>query len=560
MQLDKLRQQLAIPKISIQLCVLALLAGICASIVIIIFRWSIENIQTLYLDSPDNFSSLSAEGRLLLPLIGISIIILIAKITKFKHQRTGIPFVMYRMKNFYGMMPFKNTLNQFFAGIASLSTGFSVGREGPSVHLGAASTSFIASWLQLPYNSVRTLTACGIAAGISASFNTPLAAVIFVMEVVLREYKTHIFVPVMLASFSGSVLTRLVFGNDHGLSNLDVMVLDASHYPYLVFMGLALGAFAFAFNRQLIELLRSVKHVNMIHRLLIAALITSIIGYFVPEALGVSFGTLNLAELGMENSSLLIIIFVSKALLTFFAIGLGIPGGLIGPIMALGLIFGIILAVLGSVFLGDYQIHAEMYGVLGLAGLMAATLNAPLAALITALELTHSPDIILPAMLVIVTAHVIASQFFRNRSVFILQLEFQKLDYQSPPAYEALQKIGILSTMNKNFVLVESDDTETLRQALDRAGKRPVILKQNTEQNPSFKLVEYDVSLDPNNASPFRFEELQGVESRYTLVEPFEILNAKRRGSVFVFEHSLGNIIGVINWEQIRAKLIKGTL
>ncbi|MCU4676046.1 chloride channel protein [Catenovulum sp. 2E275] len=556
--LKRLRTQLAYPKISIQLSILGLIAGLCASAFIIAFRWCLDNIQLFYLDTPDDFTSLEPHFRFILPFIGAGLIALVGVSTQFKYFRLGIPFVIYRLKIFYGMMPLRNTINQFFGGIIAMSSGFSVGREGPAVHLGAGAASYFASWLKLPYNSVRTLSACGMAAAIAASFNTPLAAVIFVMEVVLREYKTHIFVPVMLASVAGAWANRLVFGHDHDLSGLSIHLLSIEHYPYLVFMGLIVGCFAFAFNRQLLEIIRSFRSVNMLPRLFLSALITAIIGFLVPQALGTGLGAIYIAQVNIDNAQLLMTIFIAKAALTIFAIGLGVPGGVIGPILGLGAMLGTLLALVASIFIGNLANYSDIYGILGLAALMAACLNAPLAALVTALEMTYNPEIIAPAMVVIVSAYVISNQLFKNRSLFIMQLELQKLDYQVPPTYDILQKTGVQAAMERNFVLVKSEDEEVIKRALNRAGKRPVILKQTEDDSVSFKLVSYDVSLDPNNKTPYKFEELQGVESRYTLAEPYEILQQKRRGSVYIFEQELDKIIGVLSWHQLRLRLTKG--
>lgn len=557
--LKHLREQLAYPKISIQLSVLGLLAGLSASICIVAFQWCLETIQLIYLEEPDDFQSLSGAERFLLPLVGAGLIALVGVFTQFKHFRLGIPFVIYRLKAFYGMMPIRNTINQFFGGVIAMSSGFSVGREGPAVHLGAGASSYLGSWLKLPYNSVRTLSACGMAAAIAASFNTPLAAVIFVMEVVLREYKTHIFVPVMLASMVGATANRFAFGHEHDLNGLNIELLDINHYPYLVFMGILVGCFAFAFNRQLIEIIRSFKSVNMLPRLLLAGFITAIIGYLVPQALGTGLGAITIAQEQTGNAQLLMTVFISKSLLTFFAIGLGIPGGVIGPILGLGMMLGTLLALMASIFIGNISGYSDIYGVLGLAALMAACLNAPLAALVTALELTYNPDIVVPAMLVIVSAHVISSQIFKNRSLFILQLEMQKLDYQTPPTYDILQKTGVLAAMERSFILVKRKDDMVLRRALDRAGKRPVILREEVDGGFVFKQVNYNVSLDHQPASPFIFDELQGVESRYTLAEPYEILQQKRSGSVYIFEEEFENIVGVVTWEQLRLRLTKGS-
>ena len=119
-------------------------------------------------------------------------------------------------------------------------------REGPAVHLGATSSSLLGQQLKLPNNSLRTLTACGVAAAIAASFNTPLAGVIFAMEVVLMEYTITGFIPVILSAVTGGVMSRIVFGNEPAFAIPMIELGSLWELPYLVLCGLVIGLAASA--------------------------------------------------------------------------------------------------------------------------------------------------------------------------------------------------------------------------------------------------------------------------------------------------------------------------
>lgn len=549
MHLEALRRSLARPKTSVQLCLLGIGAGLLAAALIILFRLTIAIVQNFFLDDYDNFTTLNAKERFLLPVGAVCLIALFAYLTGFKHYRLGIPFVIHRMKIHYGQMPIANTINQFVGGAIALISGFSVGREGPSVHMGATGASVLANQLHLPYNAMRTLSGCGVAAGISASFNTPLAAVIFVMEVVLREYKVHIFVPVMLAAVTGALATQFVFGDSSELALISITPLNYWHYPYLILCGMTLGAVAYAFNKNLMLIIRTFKPLSMLPRLMIAGVIAGAIGYLVPQAMGSGMSAITIAVHSPDNVQLLLTILVAKLLATLFAIGLGIPGGLMGPVLGLGVVMGTLMSFFAHLIAPEIDV-AGTYGVLGMAGLLAATLHAPLAALMTVMELTSSPQIIVPAMLVIVTAYVTALQGFGNRSIFLQQLDFQELPYQVSPAKEALQKVGIMAEMSEDFKLLYSDDKEQIRESLANLdGQTPLIVY---DQEQGYRLAEYDLNLMSDENINIRYVELEGITSQATLADAFDLLKDKRSGAVYVFDlHDKDKIIGLLRWDQI---------
>lgn len=556
--LPPLRQKLAWPITSLQLCLLAVAGGLIAALLIILFRYSILGLHSLYLEVADDFTTLDPALRALLPLIAAAFITLLSLIIGLTHYRLGIPFVIHRIKLSYGMMPWRNTIYQFFGGIAALSSGFSVGREGPSVHIGAFGASMIGSYLKLPYNAIRTLAACGIAAGISASFNTPLAAMLFVMEVVLREYRIHIFVPVMLASTTGALLAQGVLPTSHDITSLQMVSLNYWHLPYLIMMGVAIGVVATFFNKSLMRTMRTFQRWYLSFRLLLAALITALIGYVIPEALGAETGAIHYAVATPEQLGLIIAIFAAKLLLTVVAIGLGVPGGIVGPVFGIGILVGTILAFIPSLLIGDQTVIGT-YAVLGMAGMLAATIHAPLAALVAVMELAANPDLVVPAMLVITASYVTAVQFFQTKSIFLLQLDFLNLPYKLAPADDVLQKVGVLAMLQKDYCLLDNPTDTSVLQALDEAGpSKAVVVRRQFAVDQQYELASYDISLSMSGESILKYQPIYPLQHQATMAEVFALLGEQREGAVLVYDEQFPEQpMGLVQWEQVRQLLMR---
>ncbi|WP_057832792.1 chloride channel protein [Colwellia sp. TT2012] len=565
-----IRKHLALPKISWQICLLAIIGGCASAFLVVLFTLTIEEIQQLYLIKRDNYSSLDELSRFDLPIIGAIIILFFGWLTGYKYLRTGIPFVLHRLKVAHGVIPFKNTLNQFWGSAVALASGFSVGREGPAVHLGAACSSYMANALKLPYNSVRTLCACGIAAGIAATFNTPIAAVIFVMEVIMREYKVHIFVPVMLAAIVGSLITRSVFGSSHNFEYFHPIALDQYPYFSLVLLAIVLGILAAAFNKYLVLIIKlSVKY-HIVPRLLLAAFITGILGYLVPGAMGTGTSAIDISLTSNLSLGLLFSLLIAKLLMTMFALGLGIPGGIIGPTLGIGAIAGACASALLIQVLPGEHLGSEFI-LMGMAGFMAASLNAPLAALLTVVELSSQLELVVPAMIVITIASIVSRQLCKNESIFTMQLDAQNLSYRKPPIEESLQNIGVLAVMNDNLLILEQASTRTIIGELLSSHQSQLIINQESSQATeinSYYWAQFDAeiadddaeNIEDNLAKKLILHKLIPLNHQVTLAEAYLALVEQRSGAVYIYGKDINDCIGLVTFEQLRIYLVEGKL
>ena len=175
------------------------------------FRLLLEGGAALYMTDgdPEAFESMAPWLRALLPLLAVTIVGVLLYRQKPTARKLGVGHVIERLTYHQGRFPLRNWLNQWWVGVVVVLGGLSAGREGPAIHLGAAAASGLGQQMRLPNNSLRVLVACGTAAAISASFNTPIAGVIFAMEVVMMEYTLMSFMPVILASTMGALVAQL---------------------------------------------------------------------------------------------------------------------------------------------------------------------------------------------------------------------------------------------------------------------------------------------------------------------------------------------------------------
>jgi len=341
-------------------------------------------------------------------------------------------------------LPLRNLVLQFVGATISLVSGHSVGREGPGVHLGAASSSLLGQSLHLPNNSIQTLVACGAAASIAASFNTPLAGVVFAMEVILLEYT--------IAGFTPVVLTRFVFGAEPAFSVPTLQLASLYELPYLLLMGLVIGALAAGFIVSLKWITEASSKIVIWQRMTLAGALTGLCALIVPEIMGVGYDTVNQAMLGQIGLGVLFMVVLFKMLATTIGLGMGLPGGLIGPTLVIGAAAGGMLGHFAEMLFPGQVASPGFYAMLGMGAMMGATLQAPLAALLAMLELTANPNIILPGMLAVVVSGIVSSHLFGRESIFLTLLKARGLDMRNDPVAQSLRRVGVASALDPSFV------------------------------------------------------------------------------------------------------------
>ncbi|MFK8021638.1 MAG: chloride channel protein [Pseudomonadales bacterium] len=446
------REKIASNDALLSISFLGILAGVLAATAILTFRWAIDLGQTAVLPNgtPEDFESLSELARFALPAGGGLLLGLIMLMINRSYHSVGVAHVIHTTNNLHGDLPIKNVVFQFFAGIIAIVTGQSGGREGPAVHLGAGVTSWAAQALHLPHNSSRILISCGTAAAIAASFNTPIAGVIFAMEVVMLEYTIAGFTPVILAAIVATLMSRASFGSEP-MFLIDVVQMTSFNEVFFVaIIGIACGCVAATFVAIQKFCLRWSK-VSAIWRLSVAGLFTGIIAIFVPEVLGMGYDTLALLLRNEVVGTALVAIVVCKLLVTAVSCGLGMPLGFIGPALIIGAGVGSLLGTIGLQVQPDVGSDIGLYILLGMGAMMAAILNAPLAALLAIVELTNSAYIMLPGMLAIISATLTSNGVFGQNSAQHATLLSQGFRIQSDPLSQALQRASVSSLMDRNF-------------------------------------------------------------------------------------------------------------
>ncbi len=547
-----------------QFALLGVLSGAVTGLVILAFRTLMElPLASVMEGDPENFEALHPLIALLLPISGSFTLMLMFLMVSKDGWRVGVVHVLERLARHQGYLTWKNFLVQFFGGIIALGTGHSGGREGPAIHLGAAGTSLLGQVLKLPNNSIRILVGCGAAAAISASFNTPLAGVIFSMEVILMEYTIAGFIPVILSAATATLIIQAVYGNGAAFSMPhDAAMSSFYDIPFLILEGIVLGVIAAAFVKST-KMFFYISPPAMWLRLLTLGVSVGVIGMFLPEILGVGYDTVDAALAGELTVTLLFFACILKLLTSSASIAFGLPVGTIGPTLFIGATAGGLFAALGNEILPQLSSSPAFYVVIGMGAMMGAALQAPLAAVLAVLELTQNTNVVLPAMLVIIIANMTAREIFGIKSIFITQMEYLGLEFRQNPVTMALNRASVASIMSRSFERVRRQ--LSIEDARKLASAKPTwLLVEEDTRNPTFVLPTIDLItyLEANKqveevdlkAIPATRRDVSSILLQATLTEALDLINSSGHEAIYVNRISApmtDSVVGIVTRQDI---------
>ena len=325
---------------------------------------------------------------------------------------SGIPQLEGEMigklnQRWYRVLPAK-----FLGGFLSLFAGLSLGREGPSIQLGAMTGKGISKMLDRGKTEEKFLLTCGASAGLSAAFHAPLAGVMFSLEEIHKNFSVSVLVSVMTSSITADYISSKVFGLDP-VFQFDIgHALPQSYYWMILLLGVILGvmgAFYNWFTLTVQGLYKKTKGLNEITKVMLPFLLAGVLGFIMPELLGSGHNLIDALTHGELALTSVVFLLVAKFVFSAICFGSGAPGGIFFPLLVLGAFIGGIFGMVGTTYFGMSPEYINNFVLLAMAGYFTAIVRAPITGIILIFEMTGSLSQMLSLSVVSIVAYVVAS-------------------------------------------------------------------------------------------------------------------------------------------------------
>ncbi|BBC24792.1 Cl- channel, voltage-gated family protein [Pseudanabaena sp. ABRG5-3] len=376
---------------------------------------------------------------------------------------SGIPQVKAALGYIPVALNFRVAVVKLASTILSLGSGLALGRQGPTVQIGAAIAGQVSQWIPNSPEYQRQLIAAGAAAGLAAGFNAPIAGVLFVIEELLHDVSSLTLGTAILASFIGGVVSRILTGQ--GLSQFIPQVqFSAQEIPFLLLLGILVGWFAALFNNSVINVTkwnRQTFRMGLSWRIAIAGCLSGIAISMLPIDFRDSSGLQLFLAMGQSDWQITAGAFVVRFILTLVACSAETPGGLFVPSLILGAALGSLVGNLEHSFLGIGTLAT--YSLSGMGAFFGAVAKVPITAFVIVFEITMDFNIILPLMITSVVAYL-CSEKYAPHSLYTRLLELKGIYLQTEIVTE-----GLWNGMRAADVMQRQVETLPEQMSIDEA-------------------------------------------------------------------------------------------
>ncbi|MBD2299841.1 chloride channel protein [Nostoc sp. FACHB-190] len=349
-----------------------------------------------------------------------------------------------------------------------LGSGMPLGREGPTVQIGAALANQLSNWVPTSPEHRRQLIAAGAGAGLAAAFNAPIAGVLFVVEELLQDVSGITLGTAILASFIASVISRLYGSHSFDLSQINLVfghtTFFAQEIPFYLILGGLAGLLGILFNKGVIaslEMNQRLLHLSLPWRIGIVGLVSGIAIALLPVTFRNNAGLREIILMGDAHWLFAAIALLVQFTLILLTYGSGAPGGLLVPTLVLGSALGYLVGTAEQSCLG--MSAATTYAHVGMAAFFSAVSKVPITAVIIVFEMTTDFNLVLPLMIVSVVAYLVAEKI-DHRSLYDLLLERKGIHIQKEPTTD-----GLLAQLSAAEVMQRRVETLSSQMSIDEA-------------------------------------------------------------------------------------------
>ncbi len=434
---------------------LAALIGLATGAAAIVFRLAIGAFQLPWLGTMSEAVAKAARAEpwwviVIAPAVGGLAVGLMLQYLLVAKRTAAVPDVMEARITAGRGLSLNQGLLSAVASALSLGTGASAGREGPIVHLGASIAASACASLNLPNAARRTLLAAGAAGAVAASFNTPIAGVLFAQEVILGHFAITSFVPLVLASVMATILSQAWFGNVAAFIVPTYQITSYLEVPAFMLLGLVAAMVAVTFQIAVLATDWFLRNIDMplVARPVLGGLLIGIIAIWFPQVLGVGYDTTDAALKDQLPIALMFMLLFAKTAATAIALGSRFGGGVFSPALYLGALTGGAFGLIAAHLFPQFGSSEGLYAILGMGAVTAAVLGAPISTTVMVFELTGGFALSLALLLTVAIGNGV-SQAILGKSFFQAQLETRGIVLHDGPHRVLVKTVRVADFMQK---------------------------------------------------------------------------------------------------------------